>query len=530
MRYFHRPAREASESAYLAAAFGKRFEPFGHLNVAPGKPIGRADTDLVELDGQTLAMHAESASWAFLSPTEVQWLRQADTVAELGALAGSPARALDFVAHLWRRGLVDLAGQRAVQRQLFDDSPNYDEGHLVELLLTEKCNLACPYCLAGASTKMPAMDEAMGRRVIDLAFAMDEARTLAFEFAGGEPFLKFPLMRTLVDYIAAHPRRGQRQVFLSVQTNATLLDDERVRWLKTHGIHVGISLDGGAQAQNRSRPQVNGKESFSRLLAGIACLQAHAVPFGGLVVLNRANIADPDGLASFMLEHRIHGFRINPVAFLGDARANWVQVGLKQSEIVDFFQRFMRGIAQRGDLVLEDNVHSMLNFLTSKQRRTRCMRAQCGAGDSFQAIAANGDIYPCGRATQSPGLKLGNVLDDGVHSLSAPARQHLRIAEIRSRRPADFDECARCSYRQLCQAGCSAQAWERYGTVRHRTPECGFYKQMYPWLMRWLSFDEAAFAHLERCSYFEREGRLFVHDFAGQSGAAVAHQPEEMLA
>nr|WP_189654953.1 hypothetical protein [Paracoccus mutanolyticus] len=30
----------------------------------------------------------------------------------------------------------------------------------------------------------------------------------------------------------------------------------------------------------------------------------------------------------------------------------------------------------------EDNIHSMCRFLTSKQRRTRCMRAECGAGDS----------------------------------------------------------------------------------------------------------------------------------------------------
>src|SRR5690606_30523991 len=150
------------------------------------------------------------------------------------------------------------------------------------------------------------------------------------------------------------------------------------------------------------------------------------------------------------------------------------------------FKRFMRGVVARGDMILEDNVHSMINFLTSKQRRTRCMRSQCGAGDTFQSVAANGDIYPCGRATQSPGLKLGNIFDDGVRSLSTPAHGNTRIAEIRARRPHDFDDCSICPYRQLCQAGCSAQAWESHGTVRHKTPECAFYKTLYPWLMRWL--------------------------------------------
>ena len=532
MRYFHRPAREAAEGPYLASAFGKNFEPFGQLSVGADVRVGTGGTELLEIDAETLAMHADSASWAFLTRQEAAWFRQMNgkPFGAFEALTGSHELAIDFTAHLWRRGLVDLDGRRAVSAAMFDDSPNYDEGHLVELLLTEKCNLACPYCLAGASQKMPAMDETIAMRTVDLAFRMREAQTLAFEFAGGEPFLKYGLMKSLVSYIRRHPENRGRRIFISVQTNATLLDDERARWLKDNDIRIGISLDGGAQAQNRSRPQVNGKESFSKLLRGIELLKKHEVAFGGLVVLNRANIGDPQALASFMIENQIHGFRINPVAYLGDARRNWALVGLEQDEIVEFFRRFMREVVARKQMILEDNVHSMLSFLTSKQRRTRCMRSQCGAGDSFQSVVANGDIYPCGRSTQSPGLKLGSIFDEGIESLSAPARTHTRIAEIRTRRPRDFDDCAVCAYRQLCQAGCSAQAWESYGTVRSRTPECTFYKTIYPWLMRWLSFDAAAFEHLERCRYFDFEGALFVRDFAAtQNGAPPAGQGRGMM-
>jgi radical SAM protein with 4Fe4S-binding SPASM domain len=174
----------------------------------------------------------------------------------------------------------------------------------------------------------------------------------------------------------------------------------------------------------------------------------------------------------------------------------------------------MAHIVDRKLPLLEDNVRSMCDFLTSKQRRTRCMRTHCGAGDTFQAIAANGDIYPCGRATQSPGLKLGNIFDPGLESLSQPSRSNNVMAQIRERRPADLEGCSNCSYRQLCQSGCSAQAWERYGTVRHRTPECAFYKTLYPYLMLWLSFDEIAFDHLNAYSYFNNEGKRFSRDFA----------------
>jgi radical SAM protein with 4Fe4S-binding SPASM domain len=518
MKYFCRPSREAAEASYIPPAFGKTYEPFGTVSIGPDSVIGTDGVDLVELGGEWLAIHPETASWAFLSRGELDAfsrlnrVRFGDVERLWPSSAALPMHA--FAAHLYRRGLVTIDGCTAVDEGMFAESGNYNEGHLVELLLTERCNLACPYCLAGASKSMPSMDWEIARKSVDLAFAMREADTLAFEFAGGEPFLQFPLMKRLASYIHQHPERHGRTVFLSIQTNATLLTAERVEWLKENDIRVGISVDGDPDSQNGGRPQVNGRESFSLLMRGIELLKQHEVPFGALVVLNRHNAHSPDRLIEFLLANRIHGFRLNPVAYIGDARKNWLDVGLTQEEIVGYFKALMSAIATRGHMLLEDNIRSMCDFLTSKQRRTRCMRSACGAGDTFQAVAANGDIYPCGRATQSPGLKLGNINDPAVGSLSAPARHHPQIVQIRGRRPENLEGCPTCSYRQLCQAGCSAQAFERYGTVRHRTPECTFYKTLYPHLMRWLSFDGPAFDHLNASSYFGFEGQRIDFDFA----------------
>lgn len=516
MRFFDRPMREAAEGPYLTEAHGKVFEPFGYLTVAPAARLGTAGVQVVDFQGERLAVHGDSASWAFLNDSEADFYRalggQTYAWAQAAWPGDAPSRVIDFVASLYRRGLLTIEGTAAVDRRLFADGPNYDEGNLVELLVTEKCNLACPYCLAGANAKMPSMFREMAIRTIDLAFAND-TDTLAFEFAGGEPFIKFPLMRELVEHIQRHPLRGDRRVFLSVQTNATLLDEERVRWLRDNDVRVGISVEGGEQAQNAGRPTATGRPSYPALMKGIDLLQRFEVPFGGLVVLNRANVGDPGGLADFLVERGINGFRLNPVAYLGDARHNWLDVGLTQQEIIGFLQALLLDIIERRLPLLEDNTRTMCDFLTSRQRRTRCMRAECGAGDTFQAVTANGDIYPCGRSTQSPGLKLGNVFDEGLRSLDQAARSHPVMVELRARRPDDFDTCRVCPYRQLCQAGCSAQAWERHGTVRHKTPECDFYKTMYPWLMHRLSFEPSAFEHLERMTYLNREGRLFVRDF-----------------
>ena len=519
MKFFYRPGVEQAEANYIGAAFAKRYDPHGPVTLNDDCVFDHAGVETVVLENETLAIDPQTVSWAFLNQGELDLYKQMRkrTLRSLRDIwptdTATPPES--FVSALYRRGLLSINGMSAVDEKILADSPNYPEGHLVELLLTERCNLACGYCLAGANNKMPAMNWDIAKKAVDLAFAMEEADTIAFEYAGGEPMLQFSLMQRLTDYIESHPLRGDRRLFLSIQTNATLINDERAKWLKEKNIRVGISVDGKPASQNVSRPQVKGGESYSMLIRGIDALQRQGVPFGALVVLNRSNVDSAEDLVDFLLDNAIHGFRLNPVAYIGDARQNWDAVGLTQEEVISYFQELMQLITRRQYLLLEDNIHTMCEFLTSKQRRTRCMRAECGAGDTFQAVAASGDIYPCGRATQSPGLKLGNIFEDGVESLSAPARSNPNIVQIRGRRPQDFDDCSRCYYRQLCQSGCSAQAWERYGTVRHKTPECAFYKTLYPYLMRWLSFDNAAFNALNSSNYFDGGGMRFDYDFAG---------------
>lgn len=515
MRFLSSPSFERYEAASLPHQYSKAYTPFARPTLTPESRLDLGGSQVVDAAGARLAMAPETASWAFLEPGEEVQFGHLDgnTVGQVQARwpAGARVSAETFLRMLFQRGLLAIDGRSTVDPTIFDDSPNVDSVHLVELLLTERCNLGCTYCLAGTSAKMPRMSAETARRAVDLAFAMDAAETLAFEFAGGEPFLEFPLMRDLTEYINSHPRRNGRTVALNVQTNGTLLDQERVDWVQANNIQLGLSLDGDPESHDVSRPRLGGGESFSQLRRGLDLLQGAGIGFGALVVLNRSNVGSAQRLADFLVENGIVGFKLNPVAYLGTARSTWAQVGVTQEEVVVYFQELIELIVRGGYPLLEDNLRTMSQFILSKRRATRCMRSHCGAGDTFQSVSAAGDIYPCGRATQSPGLKLGGVHDDWA-SLSEPGRRSLVIAEIRSRRPSTLEGCDTCSYRQLCQSGCSAQAWERYGTVRHKTPECHFYLHMYPWLMEWLSRDLNAVRHLESMQYFGGGVDFFNHD------------------
>jgi len=513
MRYLSSPALERYEAEEIPAAFGKHYSPGGAVALVDDAFIDAPGLDMPLLDGETLAIAPDTVSWTFLTR------REAAAVASLAAGERAsrlrdnwPCDALgpadEFVARLFRRGVVRLNGETTVDPTIFQESANYREGHLVELLLTEKCNLACGYCLAGAAQRMPHMSDQVAQRTVDLAYAINNRDGFAFEFSGGEPFLRYREMKNLVNYIRNHPERNGRSAHIRVQTNCTLLDEERVAWLRDNEIGVGLSMDGNPWSHNQSRPQVNGRESFTKVMRGLDLLQRAGISFGVLIVLNRSNVGSVESLVDFLIENGVRNIKLNPVAYLGDARSNWDALGLHQDEVIAYFQTLAKYLVELNCDIFEANLFDMTRHLVSKQRHSRCLRGHCGAGDSFSVVAADGSIFPCGRSTQSPDLKLGSVLTE-THSLNAPALHNPHIQAIRARRPHTLEDCATCTYRELCQAGCSAQAFERYGTVMHKTPECAFNKTMYPFLMRWLSFDERAVAYFNR-SYFREGGSIVI--------------------
>src|SRR6185295_2817813 len=164
--------REKREAELIPRSFSKTYEPFGDVRLTPDTVVDNAGVSQVSLQGETLAIEPDLGAWAFLTPDEVRVFSRFVNARLGNAMAregSSSARLPDFVAHLYRRGLVSLDGKRAIDATIFRDSPNFHETHLVEILVTEKCNLACGYCLAGANPHMPAMSPETARRVVDLA-------------------------------------------------------------------------------------------------------------------------------------------------------------------------------------------------------------------------------------------------------------------------------------------------------------------------------------------------------------------------
>ena len=123
----------------------------------------------------------------------------------------------------------------------------------IVIILSQSCNLACTYCYAQEARSKKTLDKGKLRIAIDFALSKS-SKTVDFIFiGGGEPLLNWGLLKYAIDYIF-DARKKSTQINITVTTNATLLNDERINYLKEHGVYLGISYDILPRVQNIQRP------------------------------------------------------------------------------------------------------------------------------------------------------------------------------------------------------------------------------------------------------------------------------------
>jgi uncharacterized protein len=147
------------------------------------------------------------------------------------------------------------------------------------LKIHSRCDLACSYCyvyeMADQSWRSRPMRmahdvvEAVATRIAEHAHTHG-LPSVEVILHGGEPLLMRPeeidrLVRTVRTAVDAH-------VIVTVQTNATRLDETYLGLFDRHGIGVGVSLDGGQQAHDRNRRTADSRGSHHKVIAGLRLL------------------------------------------------------------------------------------------------------------------------------------------------------------------------------------------------------------------------------------------------------------------
>ena len=84
-------------------------------------------------------------------------------------------------------------------------------------------------------------------------------KKLAITFFGGEPLMNFPLMKEIVDYTKSVKKEKEKEFTFDIITNLSLLDEEKLIFLKENKITPLVSFDGAKEIQDKQRPLKNKK-------------------------------------------------------------------------------------------------------------------------------------------------------------------------------------------------------------------------------------------------------------------------------
>ena len=340
------------------------------------------------------------------------------------------------------------------------------------------CNLDCEYCfflskeMLYPGSRFRMADDLLETYLRQLIEAHARAPEVTVAWQGGEPtMMGLDFFRRSVELAESYRMPHQRIVY-TIQTNATLIDDEWAGFFKDRGFLVGVSIDGPREIHDTYRVDKGGKGSFARVMAGLAHLRGRSVEWNALTTIHAANQTRGREIYRFLRDECGARFMqfipiieratpdTLPVANEGwgegvRGRPLYTQEGdllTDRSISPDGYGRFLIDVFEDwvrrdiGEVYVQMFDVALANW--HGEPPSLCVHSEtCGVA---LAIEHTGDLYSCDHFVE-PAFKLGNIKDTHMIELIASPQQRKFGLDKRDTLPLF---CRECDVRFACHGGC----------------------------------------------------------------------------
>ena len=347
---------------------------------------------------------------------------------------------------------------------------------------TERCNLNCTYCYIPEEMRKTGKHMAEGELLDALErlkryfkTVVPDGRLPQVIFHGAEVMLVRDAMFRGIEKYKDDFRFG-------IQTNATLLDDSAIDFLKTMDVSIGLSLDGHTpQIADKTRTDWAGKGIFDKVTGVMDKLRGYP-GFNVISTVTTENMSHLTQMVDFLHEREVPSCMLNMLrcTLPGSRRIKPDDLTVAGHFIaaLDRTNELYRKTGRK--LVVVNFANILITILAPTARRLLCDISPCGGGRGFFALAPDGGLFPCSEFIGLPQFNGGNLFEDGVEAAldSKPFRM------VTERNAEDFEPCRSCAIRPFCGSPCPAEAHEMNGGMDKTGAFCEFYEEQVRYALR----------------------------------------------
>ena len=265
---------------------------------------------------------------------------------------------------------------------------------IVFLELTRGCNLRCKHCLNNSG--IPEENQLTFEECYDLISKLSKAGLQEIRFTGGEPLI----FDGIYDLIRHATNEG---IFVSIGTNATLIDEKIAHKLKENGLRRAVvSLDG----TKRMHDVIRGEGNYDKTIKAIHYLNNVGISIKVNSVIMRSNMEDVIMLAKQLHKEKVSIFIRR---FIESGRGAYLKDNMLFKKDYEYVNECLKEELDSGPYVRGHYIR-----LTDEGKNNRIklpfeLRTGCKAGQRAFVITPNGDIHYCGFLAAQDFPKISNV-------------------------------------------------------------------------------------------------------------------------
>lgn len=325
------------------------------------------------------------------------------------------------------------------------------------LNITSGCNLSCTYCYKEDLSTLKNsgnMDFQTAKKAINLLY--ENAPNEPFytiTYFGGEPLSKFSLIQEITKYAVSFFASKNAKVDFTLTTNATLINDEIIKFFKKYKFGITVSIDGPKAIHDKTRRTSLGHGTYEivKKKALMLLSKYQQRPIGARVTLT-AGVTDVGAI----YEHLMYDLKFSEVGFAPATASDNALFNLSEKELIKVFD----GFKELGEDYVKNAINNRFNGFSNLHRllgdihKGKKKSLPCGAGVGLLSVNYKGEFDLCHRFTGSSLKPFGNItLGLDKKSLSNFIEKRLNNHNLK---------CQKCHIRNLCAGGCYHESYVRY--------------------------------------------------------------------